>query len=124
VARILVMDDDEQIRLLLQRALERRGHQVVMAADGRAGLAAFAEQPADLLVIDLIMPDKEGLETIIELRRDHAEVPIIAISGGGRVAPKGYLDVAKRLGAAKVFSKPFDMDAFHAAVAELLKPAD
>ncbi len=124
LARILVIDDDEQIRKLLQRSLERRGHQVVTATDGRAGLEAFAEQPAELLVIDLIMPEKEGLETIMELRRDHPELPIIAISGGGRMAPKGYLDVAKRLGAAKVFAKPFDMDAFHAAVADLLEPAD
>lgn len=118
--RILVIDDDPQLRTLLSRYFGRRGYDVLEAADGSAGLAAFREQGADVIITDLIMPGKEGMETIMELRQEYPDAKIIAISGGGRVAPEGYLQLAKGIGATRVFSKPFELEQLKAAVDELL----
>ncbi len=123
MARILVIDDDPQLRTLLRRYFERRGYDILEAADGNAGIAVYQTQGADLVITDLIMPGKEGMETIMELRREHPDAKIIAISGGGRVAPQGYLQLAKGVGASKVFSKPFELDQILAAVEELLGPS-
>ncbi len=81
----------------------------------------FLEQEADLIITDLIMPDKEGLETIMELRRDFPEVKIIAISGGRRVGPDEYLYMAKIMGAHLTLLKPFEQEELLPAVQELLK---
>lgn len=121
--RILVIDDDPQLRTLLSRYFGRRGYDVLEAADGSAGLAAFREQGADVIITDLIMPGKEGMETIMELRQEYPDAKIIAISGGGRVAPEGYLQLAKGIGATRVFSKPFELEQLKAAVDELLGQA-
>ena len=121
MARILVIDDDPQLRTLLTRYFGRRGYEVLEASDGSAGMALFREQGADVIITDLIMPGKEGMETIMELRREYPEAKIIAISGGGRVAPEGYLQLAKGIGAAMVFSKPFELEQLKAAVDELLE---
>ena len=110
MSTILVMDDDEQVRAMLRQALEREGYEVLDAPDGKEGMRLFREQEADLIITDLIMPEKEGLETIMELRRDFREVKIIAISGGGRVAPDVYLSLAKNLGAHVTLTKPFDLE--------------
>jgi len=123
VPRILVIDDDPQLRTLLSRYFGRRGYDVLEAADGSAGLAAFREQGADVIITDLIMPGKEGMETIMELRQEYPDAKIIAISGGGRVAPEGYLQLAKGIGATRVFSKPFELEQLKAAVDELLGQA-
>ena len=118
--QILLIYDDPTLRRALRIALERSGHQVAEAANGREGLAAFAAQPADLVVTDIIMPDVEGIETIRKLRRQSQMVPIIAISGGGRGSAEDYLLYAKVLGATRVFEKPFDIDTMRSAVASLL----
>lgn len=120
MARILVVDDDVQVRKLLEKLLERAGHQVITAADGREGLSAFGRAPADLVVTDLIMPEKEGIEMILEIRQANPAVKIIAISGGARIAPENYLRMAQSLGAGRTFSKPVDRDALLAAVSEML----
>ena len=83
MAVVLVIEDDDHLRGLLRAVLERAGHTVEDAPNGAAGLKRFYSHPADVVVTDIIMPEKEGLETIIELKRDHPEVKIIAISGGG-----------------------------------------
>jgi DNA-binding response OmpR family regulator len=118
--RILVVDDEPRIRELFRLFLEREGYQVEAAADGEEGLKLFREDPADLVVTDLIMPRKEGMETIIELRRDFPEAKIIAISGGGRATPESYLKTAQTLGAQRVLMKPFNRDELLEAVAEVL----
>lgn len=118
--RILLIDDDTTLRRALRIALEKSGHEVTEAADGREGLAAFALQRADLVVTDIIMPEMEGVETIRGLRKASLGVPIIAISGGGRGSAEDYLYYAKIFGANKVFEKPFDIDTLRAAVATLL----
>ena len=85
--RILLVDDDEAFRKMLHKTLERAGYEVQDAPNGRAALAAYSQQPSDLIITDLVMPEKEGIETIMELCRLHAGVKIIAMSGGGRSSP-------------------------------------
>ncbi len=119
--RILVIEDDIQVKALIQKILERAGYEVIAASDGAEGLKLLRENPADLIITDLIMPRKEGLETIMELRRDYPDVKIIAISGGGRFEPESYLETARQMGAARTFTKPFENEELVAAVQELLK---
>ena len=80
----------------------------------------YRSDPADVVITDIVMPEKEGLETIQELRRDFPGAKIIAMSGGGRIGPKGYLKLAEKLGASRAFAKPFDRMEMVSAVDELL----
>ncbi len=118
--RILIIDDDDQIRILLRQVMEWAGHEVIEAADGREGMIQQRKQQADLVITDLIMPEQEGLETITLLRKEYPLVKIIAISGGGRIGPDAYLPAAQELGADRVFSKPFDVRELATTVKELL----
>ena len=120
MARILVIDDDDTVRLSVRLSLEDAEHQVDEAADGAAGLERLKIQPADLVVTDIFMPEKEGLETIDEIRRDYPDVKIIAISGGGCIEPQDYLEIARQLGADRALFKPFDIQLLVDMVDELL----
>ena len=120
MAQILVIDDDPQIGRLLEKVLSRAGHEVVIALNGREGLQLFREGTFDLLITDLIMPEKEGLETIMELRRDYPDSNIIAMSGGGRIGPDSYLKMANTLGAKKTLTKPFGREDLLSAVNDLV----
>jgi len=118
--RILIIDDEEMIRRILRRMLETEGFEVADAPDGRVGMRLQRESPADLVITDLIMPEKEGLETIKELREEFPQVKIIAISGGGWIAADPYLVTAKRIGADRTLAKPMERKSLLAAVRELL----
>lgn len=118
--KILIIDDDEQMRVLLRQVMEWSGYTVSDAENGRKGMQKQRQQPADLVITDLIMPEQEGLETITALKKEFPEVKIIAISGGGRVGPEAYLTAAHELGADLIFSKPFDVKDFVNAVRGLL----
>jgi CheY-like chemotaxis protein len=107
MAKLLVIDDDEQVRYFLRRTLEKEGHEVSEAADGVEGLKTFHLGSVALVFCDLIMPNKEGLETIRELRGIDPNVKIIAISGGFHLTGTDFLPLAKALGAVKVLRKPF-----------------
>lgn len=96
------------------------GYEVEMAENGIEAINKYRENPADLVVTDIIMPEKEGIETIIELKRDYPQVKIIALSGGGTHGPKDYLDSARLLGVEETFYKPFEMDDLLEKVNELL----
>ena len=120
MARILVIDDDELVRATLKSALELAQHDVVVAKDGLQGLANYQDGDFDLVVTDIIMPEKEGIETIIELRQQNPAVKIIAISGGGRTSNEIFLDVAKKFGAVDVLSKPFSPKQLLASVERAL----
>ena len=120
---VLVIDDDEQMRILLRQVMEWNGYAVSDAENGRKGMQKMREQPADLVITDLIMPEQEGLETISTLRKEFPMVKIVAISGGGRIGPEAYLPAARELGANLVFSKPFDVKEFVAAIRGLLEDA-
>jgi CheY-like chemotaxis protein len=104
---ILIVDDEDLIRSTLSKALEMSGFRVATAADGNEGLRLYEELKPDVLVTDILMPAKEGIETILELRRKGARIPIIAISGGDRSGNQFFLDIADRLGATHVLPKPF-----------------
>jgi DNA-binding response OmpR family regulator len=120
VARILIIDDDEQVLTMLQQLLEREGYEVITAPDGKAGMRLFREEGADLIITDILMPEKDGLETIIELRKDYPDVRIMAISGGGEIEPRFYLHFANEFGALSILTKPFEREELLAAVRELL----
>jgi DNA-binding response OmpR family regulator len=114
LARILVIDDQEPVRALLRLALERAGHEVLEASNGRLGLALYRERSADLIITDIVMPEMNGLELMLELTRNFLNVKVIAISGG--LESEGSLNVAKLLGARQTFQKPLDMGELLSAV--------
>lgn len=120
--RVLVIDDDDEVRDLLRRVLERERFEVHEAADGREGLRHFREHGADLVIVDLFMPHKEGIETILEIREMSPTVKTIAISGGGLGGEMEFLDHARRFGALRTFAKPFDIEALLEAIHELVGP--
>jgi CheY-like chemotaxis protein len=116
MANILLVDDEEQLRSILRIVLESAGHEVEEAGNGKEAVESYRSRPADLLVTDIIMPEKEGIETIIQLRESYPKVKIIAMSGGGRTGDQNYLKLAKKLGANHVLAKPFSNSEFLAAV--------
>ncbi|UCH93423.1 MAG: response regulator [Candidatus Aminicenantes bacterium] len=106
MTRILIIDDDKVTREILNETLEPEGYILASASNGKEGLKLHNENPFDLIITDIIMPEMEGLETIRELRRISPTVKIIAISGGGRLDPYNYLTMAKKMGADLTFYKP------------------
>jgi YesN/AraC family two-component response regulator len=120
MARILVIDDELSILLMIKKMIEKAGHEVDMASNGREGLELFENIKHDLIITDIIMPQKEGLEIILELRKNHPTLKIIAISGGGRFGPECYLPSAKLLGADMIFQKPLVQKEFMEAISTLL----
>lgn len=121
MARILIIDDEEEVRLVLREAFEYIGHEVVEAGDGQEGLQHYRATTPDLIITDLWMPVKGGLETIRELRREAPEVRIIAMSGGFSRDGVDGLDLAKQLGAQRVFLKPLRIPEMFDAVCEILR---
>ncbi len=117
---ILLVDDDEQFRVMLSEALTGEGFLVREASDGAQGLKHYAERPTDLVITDLVMPEKEGLEMIVEIKQLHSEVKIIAMSGGGRGGAQNYLKMAKAFGAQLVLAKPFSHREILEAISQVL----
>ncbi|MCB9367333.1 MAG: response regulator [Calditrichaeota bacterium] len=117
---ILIVDDDEAVRLALQTLLHRKGFEVVSLESGVGVASILRERRIDLVITDIIMPDKEGLETIMEIRQVAPDCKIIAVSGGGRVGPNDYLSAAKMFGANVVFPKPWDNTVLLSTIAKLL----
>ena len=109
MSRILVIDDDPALRRTVRKILERGGHEVEEAENGLTGLRLVEKSRPDLVVTDLVMPEKEGIETILELRDRFPEVGVLAISGAGGVDPTGPLLDAQLFGAHATLSKPFDI---------------
>lgn len=121
MARILIIDDDDQVRTLLRMILEREGHEVIEAPDGEVGVELYRKEPADVVITDIFMPEKEGLETIMDLRLEYPEVKLIAISGGGHLKAHEYLHMARKLGAQLTLTKPFERDELLEAVTGILE---
>jgi len=121
MANILLIDDDAMLREMLHAALGNAGHRVTLAAEGNAGLAALKTGAFDLVITDLIMPGKEGIETIIELRHRAPQLKIIAMSGGGQGRPTNYLAMAGKLGARRTLAKPFSVPFLTATITEVLQ---
>ncbi|HEV8112316.1 MAG TPA: response regulator [Planctomycetota bacterium] len=123
MSRILVVDDDDAFRAMLRETLERAGHEVHDAPNGAIALEIDQRTPCDVVVIDLVMPEKEGLETILELRRRRSRTKIIAMSGGGSGNPQSNLAIAARLGARRTLTKPFSRGELLLAVDHVLVDA-
>ena len=118
--RILIINDEPYILIMLKKMLERAGYEVDLASNGNEGLDLFRKAPSDLVITDIIMPDKEGLETIREMKRLQPEIKIIAMSGGGKISAENYLEAAKIFGASRSIEKPFTQQTMVSSVKELL----
>lgn len=122
--RILIIDDEPHILLMLKKMLERAGYEVDLASNGSEGLRLFESIQSGLVITDIIMPEKEGLETIREMRRMNKDVKIIAMSGGGKISADNYLETAKIFGASRLVEKPFSQKLMISYVEELLGPGE
>lgn len=121
MARIVFVDDHEEVRRALCRALERMGHEVETAADGKKALAALGAAPCDLVVTDLNMPGMDGIELILAVKERWPGVPVIAVSGGGLMPKEVLLQNAAILGAVTTLAKPVDLVELRAAVDKALE---
>jgi CheY-like chemotaxis protein len=124
MAQILLIDDDELVRAMLARTLTYFGHVVIDARNGKEGLEHFRASGADLVITDIVMPEMEGFEVLIELRKVRPPVKVIAMSGGGRQTPADVLRIATHLGASKVLAKPFSNEELMTAINDLLPKLD
>jgi len=118
MARILVIEDDPEMQRSLEKALRLAGHEVTLTSDGQEGMKSYRLDPAAVVITDLFMPNQDGIETMINLRREFPEAKIVAISGN--ISASSMLSVAKKLGAIVVLEKPFAIDALLAAVDKAL----
>ena len=118
--RILIIEDDQGVRAVIAAALSDAGYEVAEAADGKEGLKIYRESPTDLVITDLVMPEKDGIETIMELRSEFPRAKIIATSGGDRYANEANLRCAEMLGAKRSIAKPFKITELLEIVRELL----
>ncbi len=120
--RVLVVDDEAQVRDLLRTTLEQAGYEVLEARTGREALQHYRDSPTDLVIMDILMPDKDGLESIMELRADYPDAKVIAITGGStKVSTMDFLDIAKMMGAKRTLHKPFQLKELLEAVEAELK---
>ena len=123
ITRVLVVEDEKLVRRTLSMMLRAGGHEVTEVEDGQRALSYLERHPADVVVTDIIMPVKDGLELIAELRRRFPNVKIIAISGGTRSSRADALNAAKALGANRILAKPFRQEALLDLVDELMRSA-
>jgi DNA-binding response OmpR family regulator len=105
--KILVIEDDVMVRNTIDKILRHGGYDVVMAEDGARGVTSFRAEKPDLVLTDIIMPEREGIATIVEIRRERPDAKIIAMSGGGRIGSADFLGMARKLGANDIIRKPF-----------------
>ncbi len=120
MANILLVEDDELVRDMLTQILQRASHQVVTAANGEEAIEALKKMHPDIMITDVIMPKMSGITLISEMKSKHPTMEIIAISGGGRLDPTGYLDLSESLGASASFEKPVNKEALLMAIDLLL----
>lgn len=120
--RVLIIEDEAELREMIKTSLIRRKYTVLEAVNGKDALTHFKPSMTDLVVTDLIMPEEDGLKVIMKLKEIKPSLKIIAISGGGKAGPGGYLNLAKALGAHAVLSKPFSINDLISKIEELLMP--
>lgn len=120
MAMVLIIEDDNEVREFLESLLERAGYETATAANGKEGVELFRTTEVDLVITDIIMPEKDGIETIMDMKRTRPTLKVIAISGGGRAEPENYLHSARLLGADRTIKKPFTNEDILEAVGTLL----
>lgn len=113
---VLLIDDEPMVRKIVRKMLERQGHAVVEAENGRVGLAELRKSPFDLVVTDIVMPEVEGLEVLMNVRQDYPSLPVVVMSGTGHALALRSLDLASKLGATAILQKPFASDALAQAI--------
>ena len=118
---ILLIDDDEQFRGLMCEILKENNYTVYEADSGKTGLAYFDEYKPDIVITDIVMPDVEGIEVIMEIRKKSKDIPILAMSGGYRNYAENYLSASKKLGANEIFLKPFDFSDLLSSIERLTR---
>lgn len=116
MAKILLVEDDDLVRDMLYQVLTRASHTVETAANGDEATEVLQKFKPDIMVTDIIMPKKSGISLISEVHNKHPDMEVIAISGGGRLDPMGYLDLSESLGASISFEKPIDNAALLMAI--------
>jgi len=119
MSRILVVDDDDRFRGIVQEMLSRAGYEVLVASDGQEGVDIYREQTPDLVITDVIMPEKDGAEVIFELQKEFPDIKMIVMTGGGQGEADTYLKSITAYSNVKhSFQKPFAMDDLLKAVKE------
>ncbi len=120
MATILIIEDDDDLRMTIAELLEMQGYAVLQASNGCKGLDLVHTRSIDLIITDIFMPDKDGLEVIRELKKGYPHIKVIAVSGGGARGIFRYLDYARKFGVDKAFDKPVDSDVLLDAVEQVL----
>lgn len=120
MSKILLIDDDQTLQKLFSQFLTRKGLEVSLAENGKEGLRMMQENRPDLIVTDIMMPEMDGLEILLQIRNNHDDIPVIAISGGMRALPVNFLQQAKLFGARYVFEKPVPLDVLYKAILDVL----
>ena len=120
MSKILIIDDDELVLDMMQASLQEEGYEVTVAVNGDEGIKRYREDPADVVITDVIMPEKEGISTLLELKLEFPGANVIVMSGGGRMSADGYLSTAKTLGANFTFQKPVEHEQLINAIETLL----
>jgi len=121
MSTVLVIDDDPGMREMMRSMLESAKYQVILATSGVSALPLFREQRPQLVITDILMPDKDGIETVREIRKIDPDAKIIAVSGGGRAKYTNFLHIAQEFGASEVLEKPFRREELLAAVGRTIK---
>jgi DNA-binding NtrC family response regulator len=124
MARVLIIDDDAPIRDVLRQLFNREGYETIEAGDGREGVQYSQAASIDVIILDMLLPEQNGLEVIRELREVDPAVPIIAISGYGHIGPVDFFRVAETCGAQRTFQKPFPLQELLQAVRDLTQGKD
>ncbi|ADK81343.1 response regulator [Sediminispirochaeta smaragdinae] len=122
MSTILVIDDNDSYRAMLTMFLTEKEFMVIQADNGKSGWKLLHNQKPNLVILDIVMPDQEGIETLIQLRKEYPRLPVIAISGGGKIGPDNYLKLAKAFGADETFEKPVSNTVLLSAIRTLLEP--
>jgi len=120
MAKILLVEDDELVREMLMQVLQRASHEITATANGEEAIEALKKTNPEIMITDIIMPKMSGITLITEVKNRHPAMQIIAISGGGRLDPTGYLDLSESLGASASFEKPLNKEALLMAIDLLL----
>ena len=122
MANVLVVDDEENIRFVIREMLEHSAHRVMEAQTGSEALKTFEQEGVpDLVITDLVMPDKNGIDLILDLKKRYPEVKVLAMSGGGGNGKYDYIPIVELIGAGSVLRKPFNLSDMHSLVEELLE---
>ncbi len=124
MVHILVIDDEPSVLDVLRKILQLEGYEVITASNGEEGLELFRQFPCDLVITDMVMPVKDGLQTILDLRKEKPDIPVVAMSGGGTISKERYLVIAGYLNKVITIPKPFSVESITEAVTKLLFETD